>query len=160
MATYLLKHERLTRRAFVNLRTPSGIQVTRNFPPRRPEGVDPGYRHENGIIHPMMHPGLWMSFGWIDGNDYWRLASQVKFEQFLDEPKGAKVRRVSQLRDRYLDGTGKKTVCLRDTLYRFRKVKQGILLDWIHNSTTTRKILSLETKRKVVLLYALRVLFA
>ena len=130
VATYLLKHERLTRRAFVNLRTPSGIQVTRNFPPRRPEDVDPGYRHENGIIHPMMHPGLWMSFGWIDGNDYWRLASQVKFEQFLDEPKGGKGEASFSTRDRYLDGTGKKTVCLQDTLYRFRKVKQGILLDW------------------------------
>ena len=78
----------------------------------------------------MMHPGLWMSFGWIDGNDYWRLASKVKFEQFLDEPKGGKGEASFSTRDRYLDGAGKKTVCLQDTHYRFSKVKQGILLDW------------------------------
>ena len=43
IATYLKDHPRLTRRALVNVTTPSGIQVTRNFPPRKPEDIDPGY---------------------------------------------------------------------------------------------------------------------
>ena len=84
MATYLLGHEKLTRRAFVNMRTPSGIKITRNFPPRRPEDIDPSSRDDQRIIHPVMHPGLWMSFGWIDGNDYWRLTSKVQFEKVVD----------------------------------------------------------------------------
>ena len=34
----------------VNVRTPSGFPVTRNFPPRKPEDLDPGYQGEDGII--------------------------------------------------------------------------------------------------------------
>lgn len=130
IATYLLDHEDLTRRAFVNVKTPSGIQVTRNFPPRKPEDIDPGYKAEDGIIHPVMHPGLWMSFGWIDGNDYWRLQSRVKFETFLSEPEGGDGSASFATRDRYLSSHGNETICLQDTRYHFRLVVDGILLDW------------------------------
>ena len=130
VATYLLAHEHLTRRAFVNVRTPSGIQVTRNFPPRKPEDIDPGYTAEAGIIHPVLHPGLWMSFGWIEGNDYWRQTSTVKFEGYLEEPTTSGPEATFVTRDRYLDNTGTKTICLQDTRYRFRTVPQGIRLDW------------------------------
>ena len=130
VATYLLEHDKLTRRAFVNVRTPSGIQVTRNFPPRKPEDIDPGYTAEDGIIHPVLHAGLWMSFGWIDGNDYWRLRSSVKFEEFLEEPKADGAEAAFSTRDRYFDETGKKTICLQDTAYHFRRIDEGIVLDW------------------------------
>ena len=130
VATYLLDHDQLTRRAFVNIRTPGGLPVTRNFPPRKPEDIDPGYRGETGIIHPVMHPGLWMSFGWIEGNDYWRLTSKVKFEEFLEAPKGGKGEASFATRDRYLSRDGSNTICYQDTRYRFRPRRPGILLDW------------------------------
>jgi putative membrane-bound dehydrogenase-like protein len=130
IATYLLEHDKLTRRAFVNVCTPSGIQVTRNFPPRKPEDIDPGYRAEKGIIHPAMHPGLWMSFGWIDGNDYWRLQSKVQFEGYLKEPTATGNAASFTTRDRYLDKSGQKTICFQDTSYRFTRVPEGIRLDW------------------------------
>ncbi|NNE91889.1 MAG: c-type cytochrome, partial [Verrucomicrobiales bacterium] len=130
VATYLLNHDKLTRRAFVNVKTPSGIQVTRNFPPRRPEDLDPGYKGENGIIHPVMHAGIWMGFGWIDGNDYWRLKSKVKFERFLEEPNGEKGRASFATQDRYLGVDGSRTICLQDTRYQFRQTESGIVLDW------------------------------
>lgn len=130
VATYLLGHPKLTRRAFVNLKTPSGIQVTRNYPPRKPEDIDPGYKHENGIIHPNMHPGLWMSFGWIDGNDYWRLSSQVKHEGFFEVPIGKRGEASFKSRDRYLAKNGTDTVCVQATRYHFQHVKEGILLHW------------------------------
>jgi putative membrane-bound dehydrogenase-like protein len=130
IATYLLDHENLTRRAFVNVRTPSGKPVTRNFPPGKPEDLDPGYRGEDGIDHPYMHPGLWMSFGWIDGNDYWRLRSRVKFESFLKEPTGGPGEASFSTRDRYLSADGKETVCLQDTHYQFRRSEEGIRLYW------------------------------
>lgn len=130
VATYLLEHERLTRRAFVNVRTPSGIQVTRNFPPRKPEDIDPGYGAEAGIIHPVMHPGLWMSFGWIGGNDYWRLTSRVVHEEFLEEPLGKVGEASFRSRDRYLNADGNETICFQDTRYFFRHVEEGILLNW------------------------------
>ena len=64
---YLLDHPQLTRRAFINVHTHTGIQVTRNYPPMPNDGGD----------HPVMHPGIWMSFGHLDGQDYWRLKAKV-----------------------------------------------------------------------------------
>ena len=130
VATYLLEHDQLTRRAFVNVKTPSGIPITRNFPPRKPEDIDPGYRAEAGIIHPVMHPGLWMSFGWIDGNDYWRLKSKVVHEGFFEEPVGKRGEASFRSRDRYLSEDGSETICIQATRYQFRHIEQGILLDW------------------------------
>lgn len=130
IATYLLEHDQLTRRAFVNVTTPSGIPVTRRFPPRKPEDIDPGYKGGNGIIHPVMHPGLWMSFGWIDGNDYWRLKSKVKHEGFFEVPIGKRGEASFKSRDRYLSADGKETICMQDTRYLFRQIDSGILLDW------------------------------
>ena len=130
IATYLLEHDQLTRRAFVNVRTPSGIPVTRRFPPRKPGDIDPGYKGGNGIIHPVMHPGLWMSFGWIDGNDYWRLKSKVKHEGFFEVPIGKRGEASFKSRDRYLSADGKETICMQDTRYLFRQIDSGILLDW------------------------------
>ena len=130
VATYLLKHDKLTRRAFVNVRTPSGIPVTRNFPPKLPEDLDPGFKGENGMVHPMMHAGLWMSFGWIDGNDYWRLTSKVEHEGFLEVPVGKRGEAGFKSRDRYVSSDGAETICMRDTRCQFRHVEAGILLDW------------------------------
>lgn len=130
IATYLLKHDKLTRRAFVNVKTPSGIQVTRNFPPRKPDDIDPGYGAEQGIIHPVMHPGIWMSFGWIDGNDYWRLQSKVKFEGYLKEPTATENAASFTTRDQYLDKSGQNTICFQDTSYRFTRTPMGVRLDW------------------------------
>lgn len=120
VATYLLKHDQLTRRAFVNVRTPSGIPVTRNYPPQESDGAD----------HPVMHPGIWMSFGWIDGNDYWRLTSKVRHDGFFEEPIGKRGEASFKSRDTYLSADGETTVCTQATLYRFRHVEHGILLEW------------------------------
>jgi hypothetical protein len=103
VATYLLKHDQVSRRALVNVRTPSGIPVTRNFPP---QDLDPGYKGEVGIIHPVMHPGLWMSFGWIDGNDYWRLKSKVEHEGFFEVPMAKRGEAGFKSRDRYVGQDG------------------------------------------------------
>lgn len=40
------------------------------------------YVNEDGIIHPVMHAGIWISFGDVSGNDYWRLQSRVVFDGF------------------------------------------------------------------------------
>ncbi|MCH2061764.1 MAG: PmoA family protein [Verrucomicrobiales bacterium] len=130
IATYLIEHAQLTRRAFVNVRTPSGHLVTRNFPPRTPEDIDPGNKSKKGIIHPVMHPGIWMSFGWISGNDYWRLQSKVQFEKFLKQPESGKGQASFATRDRYLNQNGTETICLQDTTYHFKLVNEGILLEW------------------------------
>lgn len=130
ITTYLLDHEILSRRAFINLKSRSGKPVTRNFPPKRPEDLSPGYKGKGGVDHPVMHPGLWISFGWLDGQDYWRLKSKVQFESFLEKPSVKQGVASFSTRDRYLDEQGQKTICLQDSHYRFQETKDGILLNW------------------------------
>ena len=127
IASYLLDHPKISRRAFVNFKTPSGIQVTRNFPARAPEDLD---RNGKSIIHPFMHPGLWMSFGWIDGNDYWRFTSPVVLEKFSEVPINNPGSACFETRDRYLAKDRKETICIQDTRYHFQHVEEGILLHW------------------------------
>ena len=128
IATYLKRHLQLTRRALVNVTTPSGIQVTRNFPPRKPEDVDPGYGAEDGIIHPIMHPGIWIGYGDVAGNDYWRLQSEVVFDRFAEAPKGDRNRGSFTAVNRFLSKDRRREVCIETTRYRFEQVPVGLLL--------------------------------
>ena len=128
IASYLKDHPKLTRRALVNVMTPGGIQVTRNFPPRKPEDLDPGYQAEQGIIHPIMHPGIWISYGDVDGNDYWRLKARVKFDGFVVPPKGDRTTGSFGVRNRFLSEDGSRVVCDEITRYEFHRVDEGWLL--------------------------------
>lgn len=150
IATYLKRHDKLTRRSLVNVTTPGGIQVTRNFPPRAPKDIDPGYRGEGGIIHPHMHPGIWISFGDVNGNDYWRLQAPVLFDGFVDPPSGNRQEGRFAVRNLFLPegasnelaaspGDGPATVpraknqrgvpvLEQITRYHFRRVPEGLLL--------------------------------
>jgi putative membrane-bound dehydrogenase-like protein len=128
VATYLKHHPQLTRRALVNVTTPGGIQVTRNFPPHKPEDIDPGYTAENGIIHPIMHPGIWLSFGDVDGNDYWRLKAKVVFDGFVEPPTGGRTTGRYGVRNLFLSEDGQDVVCTEVTRYRFERVPEGLML--------------------------------
>lgn len=138
IATYLKRHPKLTRRALVNVTTPGGIQVTRNFPPRAPEDVDPGYKAEHGIIHPVMHPGLWISYGDVNGNDYWRLKAKVVFDGFVEPPAGDRTNGSFAVKTLLLrEGVSEvdttrlspaDIVCTEITRYRFERVPEGLLL--------------------------------
>ena len=128
IATYLKQHPKLTRRALVNVTTPSGIQVTRNFPPRKPEDIDPGYGAEDGIIHPIMHPGIWLGFGDVSGNDYWRLQSDVVFDGFAQPPQGERNSGGFTAVNRFLAKDRQHEICRETTHYRFERVPEGLLL--------------------------------
>ena len=129
VATYLKEHPKLTRRALVNVMTPSGIQLTRNFPPREPEDIDPGYRAESGIIHPIMHPGIWLGFGDISGNDYWRLQSHVVFDRFSEQTVGDRTSGGFSAVNRLMSQDTTQEICRETTRYRFERVSEGYLLD-------------------------------
>lgn len=128
IATYLKDHPQLPRRALVNVTTFGGVPVTRNFPPRAPEDLDPGYRREQGIIHPRMHPGIWLSFGDLNGNDYWRLQSTVRFDDFVEPLRGTRDTASFAVRNQYLNKAGDKVVCTEITRYRWERVPDGMLL--------------------------------
>ncbi len=77
IATYVYEDPQILRPYFTGLKAPSGVQVTRHHPPRK--GVD-------ADDHATMHPGLWLAFGDISGNDFWRNKSRVKHAGFIREP--------------------------------------------------------------------------
>lgn len=77
IATYVYEDSEIPRPYFAHVKTPEGIQVTRNHPPL--PGKDKG-------DHDTMHPGIWMAFGDLDGEDFWRNKAKVKHMRFVHEP--------------------------------------------------------------------------
>jgi hypothetical protein len=78
IASYFFRHPETKRPFFAHVKTPSGLQVTRNFPPI--EGVD-------ATDHGFMHPGLWLGFANLDGISFWHNSEgTVSHVEFVGEP--------------------------------------------------------------------------
>lgn len=76
VAHYVFKDGKILRPYFAHVHTPDGIQVTRNHPPVA--GTDPA-------DHDTMHPGLWLAFGDISGQDFWRNKATIRHERFSEK---------------------------------------------------------------------------
>lgn len=100
-ATYVFNHPKVPRPFFAFVRTPAGIQVTRNFPPV--EGVD-------DMDHDTFHPGIWLAFGDINGRDYWRNKCKVEHELFSENPSGGAGKGTFTVRNFYQDEQGNRKV--------------------------------------------------
>ena len=80
VASYVWEDASVPRPYFSSLVAPGGTQVTRNYPP------DP--KHDAGNDdHATFHPGAWLAFGDINGEDFWRNRARVRHARFLSEPK-------------------------------------------------------------------------
>jgi hypothetical protein len=125
-ATYVYGDEEITRPYFAHVRAPGGVQVTRNHPPQ--EGRD-------ALDHATMHPGIWLSFADINGNDYWRLRARTVHEGFLASPEGGRGRGTFTVRNRYLSAKDDRTVCVETCRFTILVRPAGYLL--IYDSTFT-----------------------
>ena len=76
-ATYVFRDEHIPRPYFCNVHTPGGVQVTRHHPPREDDLRD----------HDALHPGIWLAFGDLSGNDSWRLKARVEHAGFVEPPQ-------------------------------------------------------------------------
>lgn len=76
-AHFVFQDTNIFRPYFAHVHTPDGIQVTRNHPPIA--GQDPA-------DHATMHPGIWLAFGDISGQDYWRNKAVIRQERFIGSP--------------------------------------------------------------------------
>jgi putative heme-binding domain-containing protein len=75
---YVFADARVKRPFFSNMKAPGGLQVTRTFPPV--EGVD-------AKDHAEMHPGIWLAFGDINGEDFWRNKATIRHDKFTQAPE-------------------------------------------------------------------------
>lgn len=77
VADYVYRDEKIPRPYFANLCAPGGTQVTRNHPPVA--GRDP-------TDHDVLHPGVWLAFADVSGQDSWRNLAAIKHERFTAPP--------------------------------------------------------------------------
>ncbi len=76
-ANFVFRDPRILRPYFSSVHAPNGLQVTRTHPPR--EGID-------AVDHNTMHPGIWLAFGDISGNDFWRNEAKIEHLRFTERP--------------------------------------------------------------------------
>jgi len=76
VATYVFADATILRPYLENLRAPSGVQLTRNNPLQAQDAND----------HSTMHPGLWLGFGSINGQDFWRNKGRIRHIGFTRMP--------------------------------------------------------------------------
>lgn len=74
---FVFRDPRILRPYFSNARLVNGVQVTRNHPPV--EGQD-------AVDHDTMHPGLWLGFGDLSGQDFWRNKATMEHVRFVQPP--------------------------------------------------------------------------
>ena len=89
---------------FANLRAPGAIPVTRTWPPV--EGVD-------ATDHTDIHPGVWLGFGDISGQDFWRNKATMKHESFAVPPAWKSDHLVFATRSSLLAADGTKMATMR-----------------------------------------------
>jgi hypothetical protein len=77
VAHFVFKDDKILRPYFAHVHTPDGIQVTRTHPP---------VAGKDAVDHDTMHPGIWLAFGDISGNDFWRNKAAVRHERFSTAP--------------------------------------------------------------------------
>jgi len=77
VAEFIFRDEKILRPFFANVRAPGGTKATRNHPPLA--GVD-------ADDHGSMHPGIWLAFGDISGQDFWRNKGRIEHLRFTEPP--------------------------------------------------------------------------
>ena len=105
---------------FAHVHTPDGIQVTRNHPPLA--GVDP-------VDHPTMHPGIWLAFGNISGQDFWRNKASIRHEKFTIAPETFK-NQLSFATESALITTNSELLGKLNSTFVLTSAHNGYLLSW------------------------------
>ena len=121
IATYVFRDSAVKRPYYMDLHTAAGTRLTRRYPP------DPA---TEATDHGTMHPGLWLAFGRLNGQDYWRNRATVQHVRFLQEPvvEGPVVR--FSVINGYLSLDKSKVVCDETAEYEWISTHDGILLRW------------------------------
>jgi len=115
---YVYQDEAVKRPYFCDVKTPSGIQVTRNHPPAEGDLQD----------HATYHPGIWLAFGDLSGADSWRGKAVVEHVEFLEKPAMARGILTFSVRNRYWNAAHDAAVCDEECTYFLTKGRESYLL--------------------------------
>lgn len=74
---FVFRDNKILRPYFANARLADGRRVTRNHPP---------VKGEDALDHDTMHPGIWLGFGDISGQDFWRNKAAMEHVRFVTAP--------------------------------------------------------------------------
>ncbi|MFN0166602.1 MAG: PmoA family protein [Bryobacteraceae bacterium] len=120
VAAYVFRDEKILRPYFAHAHAPGGIQVTRNHPPV--PGVD-------AMDHDMLHPGVWLGFGKLSGQDFWRNKANIVHVRFVKAPavKGGRVTFTAENKFQAVDG---ELVCRQTSGVTLLARPAGYLLIW------------------------------
>ena len=116
----IFRDDKILRPYFANARLAAGQQVTRNHPPI--SGVD-------AVDHDMMHPGIWLAFGDINGQDYWRNKAAMEHVRFISPPTtvDGKLRFATECRLKTSTG---ESLCLLNNHFTLTARPNGWMLIW------------------------------
>ena len=126
IATYVFNDITISRPYFMDLYTMGGTRITRHNPPE--PNMEAG-------DHATMHPGLWLAFGRLNGEDYWRNKARIHHVRFIKSPE-VKSNQISfSVLNTYYSRDMKKPLLNEVSKFRWTSWAGGVMLDW--NSTIT-----------------------
>ncbi len=117
---FVFRDEKILRPYFANARLANGVQVTRNHPP---------VKGEDEVDHDTMHPGVWLGFGDINGQDYWRNKASMEHVRFVAPPK-FEPGRLEFATECQMKSKSGKPVCLLTNEFTLIARPTGWLLRW------------------------------
>ena len=120
VADYVYRDEKIPRPYFANLCPPGGVQVTRNHPPV--PGKDP-------TDHDVLHPGMWLAFADLSGQDSWRNLAAIKHERF-SEPPAVRDGRLTFATESRMQRTNGQALCTLLSRFTVAARPAGYLLIW------------------------------
>lgn len=117
---FVFRDDHTLRPFFANASLINGLKVTRNHPPIK--GIDQ-------LDHSELHPGIWLAFGDINGEDYWRNKASMEHVRFISEPtiSNEKLSFSTECRLRKSNG---EPLCLLTNHYTLTARPSGWLLVW------------------------------
>lgn len=122
VATYCFQDPAISRPYFTHVKTKSGVEVTRRYPPV--EGQDL-------TDHATFHPGMWLAFGDLSGADNWRLKARVRSSRFVGEPAGGAGKGSFAVRNECLESNDpRKVICSEVACYTILARSTGYFLLW------------------------------
>lgn len=120
LAEFVYQDPKILRPYFAQVRTLTGLPVTRNHPPM--EGTD-------ATDHDTMHPGLWLGFGDLSGHDFWRNKGRIEHLRFVEPPTTKENQLTFETESRLLAATGNE-VCQLSNRFLIEKSTFGWMIVW------------------------------